>query len=336
MPAHRNASAHRTASPRIRTGVPGEQGAARLAKLVLLPAVVCLAALGEVGMRSALAPGSPPGAAAHALTILRFYAGVCTLVALSLTVAAGLLATDRILLAVRQRIWVQSAHRTLSMLAVVFLGLHVLTEVAGGRISALAAVVPFAGGSLYLGLGPIAAYLMAAVAWTGLIRARFAGGGKPWAWRLLHSIAYLCWPIALLHGLRGGRPPAVWVTASYLLLVLAVAITLVVRVHADRVRRKRISQQGQRVPTRSVAVQNPSHRARGRAAVSSRFVPEDTFGDLPTLVDLDSARILRGGPSRTRRASAPLRRGEGVAGLTPAQYSVPPRRAIGGTRGDAR
>jgi hypothetical protein len=156
-------------------------------------------------------------------------------------------------------------------------------------------------------------------------------------WRVLHSVAYLCWPVSLLHGLLGGRPPAVWVSASYLLLVLAVAITLVVRVHSDRVRRKRISQQGQRVPTRSVAVQNPSHRARGRAAVgSARFVPDDTFGDLPTLVDLDSARVLRGGPSRGRRPSAPLRRGETIAGLTPAQYSVPPRRAIGGARGDSR
>jgi hypothetical protein len=316
MPSHRNAPAHRTAPPRIRGGFPGSQGGARLAKLALPTVVIGLAVLGEVGMRSALAPGSAQGAAAHAVTILRYYAGVCTLVATSLTVAAGLLATDRILLAVRQRIWVQSAHRTLSMLAVVFLGLHILTEAAGGRISAVAVFVPFAAG-LYVGLGTLAAYLMAVVAWTGLIRARFAGGGRPWLWRTLHSISYLCWPVALLHGLRAGRPPAVWVTASYLLLGLGVVIALLVRLHSDRLRRKRISPQGQRMPTRSVVVPKPSHRARGRAPVNARFVPEDTSGDLPTLVDLDTARVRRNVAAGAR--------------LAPARYAAPPR-ALGGER----
>jgi hypothetical protein len=300
MPSHRSAPAHRLAMRWIRGSVLGNQSGGRPAKLALLPVVVVgLAVLGEVGMRSALVPA--PGAAAHAVTILRYYAGVCTLVATSLTVASGLLTTDRVLLAVRQRIWVQSAHRTLSMLSVVFLALHILTEVAGGRISALAVVVPFAGG-LYTGLGTLAAYLMAMIAWTGLIRARFAGGGRPWLWRVLHSVSYLCWPIALVHGLRAGRPPAVWVTASYLLLALGVVIALLVRLHSDRVRRQRIRHQGQRVPTRSVAVHNPSHRARGHAQVNAQFVPEDTSGDLPTLVDLDTARMRRGATARRRQA----------------------------------
>jgi hypothetical protein len=160
------------------------------------------------------------------------------------------------------------------------------------------------------------------IAWTGVIRARFAGGERPWLWRVLHSVSYLCWPVALLHGLRAGRPPAVWVTASYLLLGLGVVIALAVRLHSDRVRRKRLRHQGQRVPTRSVAVHNPSHRARGRAPVNARFMPEDTSGALPTLVDLDTARVRRNVAAGAR--------------LAPARYAPPPRAIGGERRGNAR
>jgi DMSO/TMAO reductase YedYZ heme-binding membrane subunit len=165
-------------------------------------------------------------AATQGWPLIRFYAGVGALVTLSLTIAAGLLASERVLLGARPRVWAQSAHRTLGVLAVICLAAHVATR------------LPFAVTTFYLALGPVAGVLMLAVAWTGLVRARFAGSARPGRWRVLHAAGYLCWPVALLHGLHAGRPPAVWVTAGYLLLLALVAAAAAVRLSAERRRRR--------------------------------------------------------------------------------------------------
>jgi uncharacterized membrane protein YGL010W len=120
------------------------------------------------------------------------------------------------------------------VLAVIFLVTHVLTEVGAHRIGPVGVAVPFVTTSLYLSLGPVAAYLMLVAMWTGLVRARFAGAGRPWLWRVLHTIGYVCWPVALLHGLHAGRKPAMWVTASYLLLLILVTIAVGLRLAAER------------------------------------------------------------------------------------------------------
>ncbi|MFD0819753.1 translation initiation factor III, partial [Micromonospora zhanjiangensis] len=160
-----------------------------------------------------------------------FYAGVVVLVLLSMTVMAGLVATDRLVLMIRHRVLLQSAHRAMGTVAVGALVLHILTKIAIGRAGALDSVVPFVSGrGVYIGLGTVAGYLMVAVLWTGIVRMRFVGKGKPWMWRALHSTAYVSWPIALFHGLNAGRPPATWVVVSYLVCVLGVVATMIVRV----------------------------------------------------------------------------------------------------------
>jgi len=169
----------------------------------------------------------------HLFSFLEFYAGVFTLVSLTLTVIAGLVATDRLLLMARHRMWVQSIHRTLGIVAVSTLVLHITTEIAGGRVNTFGAVVPFVAARFQIGLGTIAAYLMVSVMWSGIVRARFAKPEKAWMWRPLHATAYLSWPIALWHGLNTGRPAAVWVTASYLLLVLFTLVALGLRLSAE-------------------------------------------------------------------------------------------------------
>ena len=175
----------------------------------------------------------------HLFSFLEFYAGVFTLVSLTLTVIAGLVATDRILLMARHRMWVQSIHRTFGVVAVSCLVLHVATEVAGGRVSAIGAAVPFVAARFEIGIGTLAAYLMLTVMWSGIVRARFASPEKAWMWRPLHATAYLSWPVALWHGLNTGRPAAVWVTASYLVLVLFTLVALGLRLSAERSHRSR-------------------------------------------------------------------------------------------------
>ncbi|MFC8619777.1 hypothetical protein ACFT9M_25670 [Micromonospora purpureochromogenes] len=169
-----------------------------------------------------------------------FFAGVVALVALSLTVMMGLLATDRLVLKIPHRVLLQSAHRATGVLGVAGLVFHVITKVAIGRAGPTDAVVPFVGGrGLYVGLGTVAAFLMVSVLWTGIIRVRFAGVGPKWFWRALHSMAYVAWPFALLHGLNAGRAAASWVTLSYLACVLLVVAALLVRLSVHLGKRSR-------------------------------------------------------------------------------------------------
>ena len=203
-----------------------------------------------------------------------FYMGVLSLVSLSITVMLGLVATDRMVLSVRQRVLMQSAHRTTGVIAVSALVLHVLTKLSMGRIAVVDIFVPFLARNqtLYIGLGTLAGFFMVSVLWTGIVRARFAGRGKPWMWRSLHSVAYLAWPIALTHGLSAGRAAAGWVIASYIVCVLFVLVALAVRLSVSLGRRKNFSSTstgsikpvGKLVATTSSSVKNRSKRRSER------------------------------------------------------------------------
>jgi DMSO/TMAO reductase YedYZ heme-binding membrane subunit len=183
---------------------------------------------------------SPGASAAEPSTILaalqRFlltYAGVFALVALTAAVAAGLVATDRLVITPAGRVTCQAVHRGLSLAAVGFLASHVLLEMLAHRSRPVDAVVPFlAGGrTFYLGLGTLASDLIVLIALTGVLRGRFVAHWTR-AWRGVHVTAYLCWPLAILHGLLSGRPAKPYVDWSYGACVAAVALALVVRLVA--------------------------------------------------------------------------------------------------------
>ncbi len=203
-----------------------------------------------------------------------FYMGVLSLVSLSITVMLGLVATDRMVLSVRQRVLMQSAHRTTGVIAVSALAVHVLTKLAMGRIGVIDIFVPFLARNqtLYIGLGTLAGFFMVSVLWTGIVRARFAGRGKPWMWRSLHSVAYLAWPIALTHGLSVGRAAAGWVIAAYIVCVLFVLVALAVRLSVSLGRRKNFSSTstgslkpvGKLVATTAPSIKNRSKRRTER------------------------------------------------------------------------
>ena len=55
----------------------------------------------------------------------------------------------------------------------------------------------------------------------------------------MHSIAYLAWPFAVLHGLNAGRAAAPWVAFSYLGCILLVVLALLVRFSVTIGRRSR-------------------------------------------------------------------------------------------------
>ena len=105
------------------------------------------------------------------------------------------------------RFAVAALHRNLSLLAVVFLGVHVATTLADtyAPIGVKDAFIPFLSSyrPLWLGLGAVACDLLLALIVTSLLRVRL--GLR--TWRLTHWFAYACWPVALLHALGTGSDP---------------------------------------------------------------------------------------------------------------------------------
>jgi DMSO/TMAO reductase YedYZ heme-binding membrane subunit len=161
------------------------------------------------------------------------YSGVFALIALTAAVAAGLIATDRIVMTPAGRVVSQSVHRALSLAATGFLATHILLEVLAHRSRPIDAVAPFLapGRTLYLGLGTLASDLVLLILVTGVARRRFAAGW-PSAWRVLHVTAYLAWPLAIVHGLLAGRQAKPYVDWSYGACLAAVALALVIRLVA--------------------------------------------------------------------------------------------------------
>jgi DMSO/TMAO reductase YedYZ heme-binding membrane subunit len=170
---------------------------------------------------------------------LEFFSGVFALVALTATVAAGVGAAQR-LVPIRFRILAQAVHRAMALMAVGFLAAHILLKIMEAHATVLDAVIPFTGGHgrvLYVGLGTIASDLLIVVLATGLVRGRFVSGSRPWVWRAVHALAYVMWPLAMIHGLNAGRPPKWWVTWSYVIcfiLVMVAAASRIPRLVRDR------------------------------------------------------------------------------------------------------
>jgi DMSO/TMAO reductase YedYZ heme-binding membrane subunit len=197
-----------------------------------------LTAILLAGTAGPLAAGGTAAAGVIFASLQRFllaYSGVFALVALTAAVAAGLAATDRLVISPAGRVTFQAVHRALSLAAVGFLASHVLLEVVARRSHMVDAVVPFlaSGRTLYLGLGTLASDLVLLIVLTGVARRRFASRWTA-TWRGVHVTAYLAWPLAILHGLLGGRAAKPYVDWSYGACVAAVAVALVVRLVAPR------------------------------------------------------------------------------------------------------
>ncbi|WP_433437979.1 ferric reductase-like transmembrane domain-containing protein [Nonomuraea sp. CA-141351] len=164
------------------------------------------------------------------VSFLEFYAGVFALVLLTTTIALGLLTTERVFLSPANRVRAQLAHKATALIGLAYLVTHITLMISLGHVPLGAAVVPVAG--LYVGLGTLAFDLMVLAVATGMLRGRFAVRSRPWMWRILHSAAYIAWPVAIMHGLTAGRQPAGWVAWSYVACLAAVGSALVVRVLA--------------------------------------------------------------------------------------------------------
>jgi len=161
--------------------------------------------------------------------LLKFM-GVFALIGLTTAVGVGLVATDRIVMRPASRVVAQALHRGVSLAALTALVAHIVLEITAHNVDIVDAVVPFHAQfrTLYTGLGTIAFDLTVLIIITGYLRGKFAGK-LPWAWRAIHAVAYLAWPLSIIHGLLGGRTAHPYVDWSYGACVALVLLALAVR-----------------------------------------------------------------------------------------------------------
>src|ERR1035438_9531466 len=121
--------------------------------------------------------------------------GLVALVLLTTSMALGLLTSVRF----EQQRWPRfvtiGLHRSVSLLACAFTAVHIVTTVLDSFVPITSAYRP-----IWVGLGALATDLLIALTVTSLLRARISYRN----WRLVHWAAYLCWPVAVMHGLGTG------------------------------------------------------------------------------------------------------------------------------------
>ncbi|MDO5745883.1 MAG: ferric reductase-like transmembrane domain-containing protein [Micrococcaceae bacterium] len=140
----------------------------------------------------------------NALWALGRTSGMIALALFTLSVVLGILTGSGRALPGLPRFSVVLLHRNISLLATVFLGLHVGTLLLDSyaKLTLGDLVVPFMGSyrPFWQGLGTVALDLVLAVIITGLLRHRL--GLR--AFRAIHWLSYVMWPIALAHGIGNG------------------------------------------------------------------------------------------------------------------------------------
>jgi DMSO/TMAO reductase YedYZ heme-binding membrane subunit len=148
------------------------------------------------------------GSSQKALWYLTRSTGIVALVLLTATVVLGVVASVGWTTERWPRFLSQTIHRDLSLLCVAFVAVHVITTVSDGYvpIGVADAFLPFHTPyrPLYVGFGALAFDLMLAVLVTSALRRRIGFS----AWRFVHWLSYLCWPIAMVHGLGSGSDTA--------------------------------------------------------------------------------------------------------------------------------
>ena len=134
---------------------------------------------------------------------------IVAFVLLTLSFAFGLASTKR---ALASRHWprfaTQALHRNISLLALVFMLVHIVTTLADTfvHVGWWSWIVPGASGyrTVWTAFGTLAFDIVGVLVVTSLLRDRMPLR----AWRAIHWSAYAAWPFAFLHFLRTGTDAA--------------------------------------------------------------------------------------------------------------------------------
>jgi predicted ferric reductase len=166
--------------------------------------------------------------------------GLVSLVLLTAVMVLGALHRSRFASPRWPRFVVGDLHRNLSLLAVIFIAVHVVTAELDPYVHLgwAAVVIPFVSPyqAMWVGLGAVAFDLLLALLVSSLLR----GIVPARIWRAVHWAAYGCWPIAVVHGFGVGGADSRWSVVRVLdvaciaAVLAAVAWRLRVR-HPDQI-----------------------------------------------------------------------------------------------------
>ena len=166
--------------------------------------------------------------------------GVALLVVLTVTLALGILTARSGRSRLVPRFVGQQVHRNLGVLSLVLVVGHAATAIVDSYVdirwwqafSPVGATYK----PLWLGLGSIAFDVMLLVVLTSLLRERL--GQR--AWKVMHLLGYLSWPLALVHSVGiGTDAPSSWGRQVGLACIAAVAAVSVVRIGSDALAARR-------------------------------------------------------------------------------------------------
>ncbi len=156
--------------------------------------------------------------------------GMITLILLTLSLVLGIAGASAGNWLTMPRFVVAGLHRSVSLLVVAFVGVHIATSIIDpyAGIKLIDAVVPFVSSyrPFWIGLGALTLDLTLAVVVTSLIRVRL--GLR--AWRVVHWSVYVIWPVAVVHALGSGSD----VRSGLLLAVVALCTALAITAAAFR------------------------------------------------------------------------------------------------------
>jgi sulfoxide reductase heme-binding subunit YedZ len=168
-------------------------------------------------------------------------AGIVSLLLFSAVACLGLLSVARTQSARWPRFLTVELHRTLALLSVAFLAVHIATAVFDPftHLGIAAALVPLASAyrPLPVAFGVVSVYLVAAVVVTSLLRDRV--GHR--TWRAIHWTSYASWPLAVEHTLTAGSDAFTpWLLAFTAACVIAVGLALLIRGISGETNRSRL------------------------------------------------------------------------------------------------
>jgi predicted ferric reductase len=168
------------------------------------------------------------GAVEDVFTAAGHATGLVATLLLTATMVLGTIHSGRASSASWPRFALHAVHRNVSLLALVFLLVHVAIAIGKPHsgLAWTAAVVPYSSvpHPIWLGMGTVALELLLATIITSVLRVRI--GLR--SWRAVHVMAYASWPLAIAHGLGLGTADRRlgWVLAVYIGCAGAVAAAI--------------------------------------------------------------------------------------------------------------
>src|SRR5579884_3072109 len=133
-------------------------------------------------------------------------AGIVTIILLTGVVVLGIVTSVRWKSEDWPRFLISALHRNLSLFLIAFGALHIVTAIFDPAVFlGPQALIPFVSDyrTLWLSLGVISGDLVLAIVITSLLRERLGYV----AWRIIHWLTYVSWPLAMLHSLGTGTDP---------------------------------------------------------------------------------------------------------------------------------